>query len=205
MSVVRGRLGDQFKGLTMQLLLAMLESMESNPINIHSYEDQDWPQVWSVLEPVFRLGQTYAFPPDISEVEAHKAWVETPQQTYVAEENGQVVGTYTIKPNQPGQGAHVCNCGYVVATDMRGRGFAAQMCSHSLKEARSMGFKAMQYNLVVASNADAIHLWQKMGFEVVGRLPKAFKHPQLGYVEALVMYQWLGGNVPDEVGLNKYT
>ena len=166
--------------------------METNPVTIRLYDAQDWAQVWGVLEPVFRLGQTYAFPPDISETEAHKAWVEAPRNTYVAEADGQVVGTYYIKPNQPGQGGHVCNCGYVVAGNLRGQGIAAQMCSHSLEEARRLGFKAMQYNLVVASNADAVHLWQKMGFEVVGRLPKAFKHPQLGYVDALVLYQWLG-------------
>jgi L-amino acid N-acyltransferase YncA len=165
--------------------------MEITPICIRLYDAQDWAQVWGVLEPVFRLGQTYAFPPEISEGEAHKAWVEAPRNTYVAEVDGQVVGTYTIKPNQPGQGAHVCNCGYVVAGNQRGRGIAAQMCQHSLMEALSLGFKAMQYNLVVASNADAFHLWQKMGFEVVGRLPKAFNHPQLGYVDALVLYQWL--------------
>lgn len=170
----------------------MLGGMKTNPIQIRRFEEQDWAQVWDVLKPVFRLGQTYAFAADISEGEAHKAWVETPQQTYVSEKDGQVVGTYTIKPNQPGQGAHVCNCGYVVASNRRGQGIAAQMCSHSLVEARSLGFKAMQYNLVVASNADAIHLWQKMGFEVVGRLPRAFNHPQLGYVDALVLYQWLG-------------
>lgn len=159
---------------------------------IRRFDEKDWTQVWGILEPVFRLGATYAFPPDIDERETYKAWVETPQQTYVAETEGHVVGTYYIKPNQPGQGAHVCNCGYVVAGNMRGRGIAAQMCSHSLEEARKLGFLAMQYNLVVSSNSDAVHLWQKMGFEVVGRLPKAFNHPQLGYVDALVLYQWLG-------------
>lgn len=167
--------------------------MEKTPIMIRKYQEQDWAQVWGVLEPVFRLGQTYAFAPDMSETEAHKAWVEAPQQTFVAEAEGQVVGTYYIKPNQPGQGAHVCNCGYVVAGDQRGRGIAAQMCRHSLAQAGEMGFLAMQYNLVVATNLDAVHLWQKMGFEVVGRLPKAFRHPQQGLVDALVLYQWLGG------------
>lgn len=166
--------------------------MKSNPIKIRDYEEDDWQQVWGVLEPVLRQGETYAFPVDISEREAHKAWIETPLQTYVAELNGLVVGTYYLKPNQPGQGKHVCNCGYVVAPNMRGRGIAAQMCSHSLAEARNLGFKAMQYNLVVSTNEDALHLWLKMGFKEVGRLPGAFNHPQLGYVDALVLYQWLG-------------
>jgi GNAT superfamily N-acetyltransferase len=186
------KVGRSIQGFDKVALFGYAWHMKTNPINIRPFEEQDWPQVWGVLEPVFRLGQTYAFPPDINETEAHKIWVETPRITYVAEGDGQVVGTYYIKPNQPGQGAHVCNCGYVVAGNMRGHGIAAQMCSHSLEEARSLGFKAMQYNLVVASNADAVHLWQKMGFVVAGRLPKAFRHPQLGYVDALVLYQWLG-------------
>jgi L-amino acid N-acyltransferase YncA len=172
--------------------LVILGDMKSHDINIRHYEESDWQQVWEVLEPVFRQGETYAFPVDISEREAHKAWIETPLQTYVADINGLVVGTYYLKPNQPGQGKHVCNCGYVVAANMRGRGIAAQMCSHSLGEARRTGFKAMQYNLIVSTNEDALHLWLKMGFKEVGRLPDAFDHPRLGYVDALVLYQWLG-------------
>jgi GNAT superfamily N-acetyltransferase len=194
MSFVRERLENQDPGFDKVAFVGYAWGMETTSLTIRLYDARDWAQVWGVLEPVFRLGQTYAFPPDISEDEAHKAWVETPQHTYVAETDGQVVGTYYIKPNQPGQGAHVCNCGYVVAGNLRGRGIAAWMCSHSLAEARRLGFKAMQYNLVVASNADAIHLWQKMGFKVVGQLPKAFNHPQMGYVDALVLYQWLGEN-----------
>jgi L-amino acid N-acyltransferase YncA len=160
--------------------------------NIRPFQEPDWPAVWEILEPVFRAGDTYSFASDISETEAHQAWIEMPAATFVSEDgSGQVFGTYYIKPNQPGQGAHVCNCGYVVAEAARGKGIASAMCKHSQREAVSRGFRSMQYNLVVSTNACAIHLWQKHGFEIVGTLPKAFTHPTHGFVDAYVMYKIL--------------
>ncbi len=152
----------------------------------------DWPAIWAILAPVFRAGETYAYPPDISEGDAHYAWLTKPQATYVAEDAaGDVVGTYFITPNQPGLGAHVCNCGYIVAERARGRGIASQLCVHSQQEAVRLRFRAMQYNLVVATNTGAVRLWQKHGFVIVGTLPGAFHHARLGYVDAHVMYKTL--------------
>jgi ribosomal protein S18 acetylase RimI-like enzyme len=163
-----------------------------NPCTIRPYAAADWPALWAMLEPVFRAGETYAFAPDISEAEAQRVWIALPQQTFVAEDAaGQVVGTYYLKPNQPGQGGHVCNCGYVVAEAARGQGIAAALCQHSQATARAAGFRAMQFNLVVSTNTGAVYLWQKQGFEIVGRLPGAFCHPRLGDVDALVMYKLL--------------
>jgi len=105
--------------------------------------------------------------------------------------DGQVLGTYFIKPNQPGLGAHVCNCGYVVAPAAQGQGIASEMCQHSQAEAKAMGFRAMQFNLVVSTNQRAVRLWRKLGFSVVGTLPRAFRHLHLGYVDALVMFKEL--------------
>jgi ribosomal protein S18 acetylase RimI-like enzyme len=102
-----------------------------------------------------------------------------------------VLGSYFIKPNQPSLGAHVCNCGYAVAENARGKGIAAEMCEHSQREALSRGFRAMQYNLVVSTNAVAVRLWKRHGFEIVGTLPKAFHHSRLGFVDAFVMYKQL--------------
>jgi ribosomal protein S18 acetylase RimI-like enzyme len=115
-----------------------------------------------------------------------------PAATFVAQGAGQrVLGTYYLKPNQPTLGAHVCNCGYVVAEQARGQGIASAMCEHSQSEARALGFRAMQFNLVVSTNEGAIRLWRKHGFAVVGVLPGAFRHARLGYVDALVMYKQL--------------
>ncbi len=161
-------------------------------IRIRLFEEQDWPAIWPIIEPVFRAGETYAFSPDITEEEAHKVWVEMPAATFVAvDNNNNILGTYYIKPNQPTLGAHVCNCGYIVSEDARGKGVASAMCEHSQREAVSRGFRAMQYNLVVSTNEGAVRLWKRHGFEIVGTLPKAFRHPKLGFVDAFVMYKQL--------------
>lgn len=161
-------------------------------ISIRLFEEKDWEATWQVIELVFQAGTTYAFSPEITQAEAHRVWIETPSATYVAvDENDEILGTYFIRPNQPALGAHVCNCGYIVAEKARGRGIASQMCVHSQREAVASGFRSMQYNLVVSTNEDAIHLWKKHGFQVVGALPQAFRHPQLGYVDAYVMYKRL--------------
>ncbi len=161
-------------------------------IDIRPFEEKDWDAVWSMVEPVFRAGETYAFSPDISEDEAFQVWVAAPRATYVAlYGSGEIVGTYYIKPNQPALGAHVCNCGYIVADRARGRDVASEMCEHSQREARALGFRAMQYNLVVATNEGAIRLWKRHGFDAIGVLPGAFRHPREGFVDALVMYKKL--------------
>jgi ribosomal protein S18 acetylase RimI-like enzyme len=159
---------------------------------IRKYEESDWPATWTILHTTIAAGDTYSFAPHSTEEEIHKAWVEAPAATFVAtDSDGRVVGTYFIKPNQPGLGSHVCNCGYVVALQAQGRGIASAMCEHSQLEAIAMGFRAMQFNFVVATNERAVALWQKLGFSVVGRLSGAFLHQRLGYVDALVMFKQL--------------
>ena len=161
-------------------------------VTIRTYEEQDWSAVWAVIRPVFRAGFTYSFSPDINEEEGKKVWIKIPQETYICEDKEKnITGTYYIKPNQSALGAHVCNCGYIVDENSRGRGIASAMCRHSQEEAIKFGFKAMQYNLVVSTNKGAIHLWKKHGFEVIGILPKAFNHREKGLVDALIMYKQL--------------
>ena len=159
---------------------------------IRPYVNQDWSQVWAIIEPVFRAGETYAFSPNITEQEARHVWIEIPEITFVAvRKDDVIVGTYYLKPNQPTLGAHVCNCGYIVTETAREQGIASAMCEHSQREAFKLGYRAMQYNLVVSTNEDAVHLWKKLGFEIVGTLPKAFRHARLGFVDAFVMYKQL--------------
>ncbi len=161
-------------------------------MEIRTYKESDWKQVWSIIEPVFRAGETYAYSPDLTEKDAHNVWIEVPEETYIAtNEENEIVATYYIKPNQPGLGAHVCNCGYIVSVKARGRAVATKMCEHSQAVAMELGFKAMQYNLVVSTNEGAIHLWKKLGFKTIGVLPKAFNSKSNGYVDALVMYKQL--------------
>jgi ribosomal protein S18 acetylase RimI-like enzyme len=161
-------------------------------ITIREFEKKDWPAVWKIIEPVFKAGDTYPFPTNISEEEAYQAWIITPAATFVAVDNAkEILGTYYIKPNQLGQGSHICNCGYIVAVNARGQGIASQMCDHSQEQAVARGFLAMQYNLVVSTNEDAVYLWKKKDFEVIGTIPKAFNHPLLGLVDAYIMYKEL--------------
>jgi L-amino acid N-acyltransferase YncA len=147
--------------------------------------------IWAILEPTFRAGETYPIPRDISRADALAYW-RTPEHTvFVAEQDGRIVGTYYLRANTRGGGAHVANCGYIVAPDTMGHGVARAMCTHSLDEARARGFRTMQFNFVIASNARAVKLWRSCGFEIVGTLPDAFQHPQLGLVDAHVMMRGL--------------
>ncbi len=161
-------------------------------ITIRSFQEEDWFETWAIIEPVFRAGETYAFSPDITAEEAHKAWIEAPADTFVVvDSDNRILGTYYIKQNQPALGSHVCNCGYIVADNARNKGLAALMCDHSQTQAVSMGFLAMQYNLVVATNESAIHLWKKKGFKIIGTLPKSFRHSRFGLTDSHVMYKLL--------------
>jgi ribosomal protein S18 acetylase RimI-like enzyme len=148
--------------------------------------------IWGILEPVIRTGETYTLPMDMKRDDAVAYWTSQEHEVFVADDSGNVVGTYFLCANRLGGGSHVANCGYITAQSAFGRGVARAMCAHSLKRAKERGFKAMQYNFVVSTNERAIKLWQSFGFEIVGRLPDAFKHPTLGFVDALVMFLKLG-------------
>jgi L-amino acid N-acyltransferase YncA len=164
-------------------------------VNIRPIREGDWPAVWEFMAPVIRAGDTYPYAMDMTVNGARDMWIEVPAATYVAEDaQGHILGTYYIKPNQPTLGAHVANCGYIVAEQARGMGIATQMCEHSQLEAVKAGYRAMQYNLVVTTNEASVHLWQKLGFAIVATLPGAFRHAELGYVDAYIMFKNLIGN-----------
>lgn len=155
--------------------------------------DGDAAEIAALILPVFRAGDTYAIDPDIAEADARAYWCAPDRRVFIAEDaTGRALGTYHIRANAGGGGGHVCNCGYITAEAARGRGVARAMLAHSLEEARRSGFRAMQFNFVVATNLRAIETWTGAGFRIVGRLPGAFRHPVEGYVDALVMWKDLG-------------
>ena len=158
---------------------------------IRPVQPEDYDAVWRIFHEVVARGDTYAYSPATSRDEALRLWVDVPRATYVADVENEVLGTYYLKTNQPGLGAHVCNAGYMVAGQARGRGVGRAMAEHSLEEARRLGYRAMQYNFVASTNEGAIRLWKRLGFDVVGTLPGAFRHQGQGYVDALVMYRHL--------------
>jgi ribosomal protein S18 acetylase RimI-like enzyme len=158
---------------------------------IRPSEPRDSDAIWRILEPTFRAGETYPVPRDISRSDALTYWHSPGHSVFLAEDEGKIVGTYYLRANNRGGGEHVANCGYVVAPDAFGRGVARAMCAHSLDQARARGFTAMQFNFVISANERAVRLWQNLGFAIVGRLPGAFRHPRLGFVDAYVMIRSL--------------
>lgn len=166
-------------------------STPETDLTIRLIRPEDADALWPILRDVMRAGDTYAIEPGLSRERLLDYWMQAPRATYVARQGEQILGSYYIKTNQAGGGAHVCNCGYITAPQARGRGVASAMCRHSQGVALDLGYLAMQFNFVVSTNEGAIRLWRKLGFEQVGQLPRAFRHPTAGLVDALVLYKWL--------------
>ena len=160
-------------------------------MKIRAAAEPDHDPIWKIFRAVVASGDTYAINPNISREEALAYWFGADTQTYVAERADRVVGTYILRPNQSGGGSHVANAAFMVAPDARGQGVGRAMGEHCLSEARRLGFRAMQFNFVVATNESAVRLWQDLGFKIVGTLAGAFRHPEKDYIDVYVMYRAL--------------
>jgi len=159
------------------------------PIRPATAADHD--AIWAIIDPVARAGETWALPRDMSREQALAYWFAPDREVFVLEEESRILGTYFMRANHLGGGGHVANTGYMVAGDAGGRGVGAALCQDSLERARARGFAAMQFNFVVSTNERAVRLWHRLGFKTAGRMPGAFRHPTLGEVDVLVMYQRL--------------
>ncbi len=148
-----------------------------------------FPLIWPIIEPALAANDSFAL--DNNEDAARAMWNAPGRKQYAAFDGERVVGAYFLGPNQQGPGAHVANAGYIVAPEARGKGLAKQMCLHSLDRARERGYLAMQFNIVVSTNTAAIRAWLGCGFRILATLPLAYKHAQLGYVDAYVMHRAL--------------
>lgn len=149
----------------------------------------DHKAVWHIISNVISTGDTYVFAPDSSQEKMLAYWFSADKHTYVAEENNEILGTFYLKENQMDLGSHIVNAGYMVSENARGKGIGKAMAEFSLIEARRLGFRGMQFNLVVKTNEKAVKLWLKMGFSIIGEIPEAYKHSSLGFVNAYIMYQ----------------
>ena len=158
---------------------------------IREARTEDFDNIWIFFKDIAQAGETYSYDRNLSKDEAFQIWMTLPIKTFVFEKDGEILGSYYLKTNQSGGGSHVCTCEYMVSESARAPGVAAKMCDHSQQVARELGYLAMQFNFVVKTNDGAIRLQQKLGFKIVGRLPKAFNHLKQGLVDALVMYKWL--------------
>lgn len=161
-------------------------------MQIRPATNADRAAVLAIVGPTLAAGETYAMPRDFTSEEVLNYWFALSHEVFVAEASGMVLGTYYLMANQQGGGAHVANCGYMTSPAAQGKGIARAMCTHSLETAQARGFKAMQFNHVVSTNERAVALWQKLGFAIVGTLPKAFNHPRHGFVDSYVMFKTFG-------------
>jgi len=150
---------------------------------------QDYDSVWEIFHQVVKTGTTYVFDPETPKEDLAKYWFGPSMYSYVLEQEGEILGTYVIKPNQVGLGSHIANGSYMVHSNAHGKGIGGLLCEHSLAEAKRLGFIAMQFNIVVSTNAVAVRLWKKFGFEIIGTVPAAFNHAELGYVDGFIMYK----------------
>lgn len=160
-------------------------------LQIRQATELDSDAIWDIFHAVVARGDTYALDSRISREQALAYWLHPANWCYVAEDQRKVVGTYILRSNQSGPGSHVANAAFMVSLGARGLGVGRKMGEHSLSEARRLGFSAMQFNFVVSTNEAAVRLWQQLGFEIVGSLPGAFRHPEKGFVDAHVMFRSL--------------
>jgi len=175
-------------------------------LTIRPATDSDCDAIWRIFHDVIAVGETYPIDSNISRDDALAYWFQRGAHVFVGENNGEIIGSYTLHPNQSGAGAHVANAGFIVSGNSRGQGAGRSMGEHCLKEARRLGFRGMQFNFVVATNEGAVRLWQDLGMRIVGTLPGAFRHPKRGYVDAYVMFQSLlpakDANQHEQISIN---
>jgi len=160
-------------------------------IEIRKAVAADAGKIWDIIKQVIATGDTYVFDPASSKETMLGFWYGQDKHTYVALLNGEVVGTFFIKDNQPDLGSHVANAGYMTSPQASGQGIGKKMGEFSLEEARRIGYKAMQFNIVVKSNTRAVQLWQKLGFSIIGEIPDAFNHKRDGLTNAYIMHRKL--------------
>lgn len=152
---------------------------------------QDYDAIWDIFKQVIATGDTYVFSPQTPKEDLQKHWFATYMNTFIIEEDDQILGTYIIKPNQIDLGSHIANGSYMVSPQHHGKGIGKLLCQHSLDTAKALGYRAMQFNIVISTNTGAVKLWQQFGFQIIGTVPKAFKHQELGLVDAYIMYREL--------------
>ena len=158
-------------------------------IEIRKAIDSDKEDVWTIIQQVISGGDTYVFSPDSSKEKMLSFWFGGDRHTYVATSAGKIVGTFLLKDNQPDLGSHIANGAYMTSPAAGGQGIGKLMGEYSIQEAKRLGYKAIQFNIVVKSNTRAVKLWQKIGFEIIGEIPDAFNHRQLGMTNAYIMYR----------------
>ncbi len=160
-------------------------------IQIRKAEPSDFDKIWEIIKEVISTGDTYLFDPSSSKEKMLAYWCSADKHSYVAIHDDEIAGTFIMKDNQPDLGSHIANASYMTAVSASGKGVGKAMGEFSLREAKRLGYSAMQFNIVVKSNERAVKLWQKLGFDIIGEIPDAFNHKQNGLTNAYIMYRKL--------------
>ena len=160
-------------------------------MNIREANLKDYDSIWEIFEKVIQTGDTYVFDPATSKEDLLKHWFAPYMKTFVIENANEVLGSYIIKPNQIDLGSHIANCSYMVNPKFQGQGIGKLLCTHSIEKAKFLGYKAIQFNIVVSTNVAAVKLWEKFEFKIIGTIPEGFKHSELGFVDAYIMHRFL--------------
>jgi GNAT superfamily N-acetyltransferase len=158
-------------------------------MTISEITKSDFELFWPFFKEIVSAQETYAFDPEMDFESAYNLWCLSPQKSYVIKDNDLIMGSYYIKPNAAGPSSHIANCGYMVSPQSRGKGIARKLCLHSQQVAIELGYRAMQFNSVVSSNEIAIELWKKLGYEIIGTIPQAYKHKRLGLIDSFIMHK----------------
>ena len=168
-----------------------METPVASSVTIREATDRDRDAIWDIFRATVAPGDSFVYDPNTPREEAMAYWFANGTRTYVAEDDGKIVGSYILRPNRPGLGNHVANAGFMVDPAARRSGIGRIMGEHALDEARRLGYRAMQFNFVISTNESAVRLWQRLGFKIVGTLPDAFRHSKKGLVDAYVMFRSL--------------
>lgn len=162
-------------------------------VTIRDATPEDWDAIWPFFREIVNASETYAYDPNMDEAEGRRTWViDPPGRTVVAtDSDGTVLGTANMYANRPGPGSHVASASFMVDPRHGGHGTGRALGEHVIEWARENGFRAIQFNAVVATNTAAVSLWRSLGFEVLTTVPEAFNHPAHGYVGLLIMHRFL--------------
>lgn len=165
--------------------------MDKVKVYIRTARATDLEQIWNLWKEIMDQKIYYPYDETYTKKDIEKSWINLNNWCYVAEKNKKIIGAYILKDNQPGYGKHIANAAYMVDTTVRGKGIGTQLCIHSLMEAKKIGYKAMQFNLVVSTNTSAVKVWLSQGFKIIGTVPEGFYHFEKGYVDAYIFYKKL--------------
>jgi len=159
--------------------------------SIRQAHSNEFSSIWPLFQAVIKTGDSHVFPIDMSESDAEHYWMNPAHKVFVAENDEQLVATYILKANHLGLGSHIANASFMVDPMHHGKGIGSAIGSHCIQTAKELGFKGIQYNIVISTNHAAVALWKKLGFQIIGTTPKGFKHLSLGYVDTYIMYREL--------------